>query len=179
MSHWTDSCPNIVRSSSCGSSRRCPTRPSRRSPSAPSGPYVLGSTTRSSPCGERWRPSTMSEKDLGKALLKLGVTELSGLPDVREQTWAILERDRRRVRRLTGLTVGAWLLATVLILNVLVAFGFLFPRVAKLRMDSEQGTVTQDQRERLRDEHDLGLMKGTLVIAFSVAALSFAALCTV
>jgi hypothetical protein len=121
----------------------------------------------------------MSEKDLGKALLRLGVTELSGLPDVREQTWAILERDRRRVRRLTGLTVGAWLLATVLILNVLVAFGFLFPRVAKLRMDSEQGTVTQDQRERLRDEHDLGLMKGTLVIAFSVAALSFAALCTV
>ena len=121
----------------------------------------------------------MTQKDLGKALLGLGVAELSGLPDAREQTWAILERDRRRVRRLAGLTIGAWLLSTVLIFTVLVAFGFLFPRVAKLRMDVEQGKVTRDRREHLRDEHDLGLMKGTLLIAFSVAALTFAALCTV
>ena len=121
----------------------------------------------------------MTQKDLGKALLRLGATELAGLPDVREQTWMILERDRRRVRRLAGLTIGAWLLSTVLIFTVLVAFGFLFPRVAKLRMDVEQGKVTQDQREQLRHEHDLGLMKGTLLIAFSVAALTFAALCTV
>ena len=74
----------------------------------------------------------MTQKDLGKALLRLGVTELSGLPDVREQTWSILERDRRRVRRLTVMTVAAWLLSTVLILTVLVAFGLLFPSVAKL-----------------------------------------------
>ena len=121
----------------------------------------------------------MTQKDLGKALLRLGVTELAGLPDVREQTWTILERDRRRVRRLTSMTIGAWLLATVLIFTVLVAFGFLFPRVAKFRLDVEQGKVTQDQREHLRNEHDLGLMKGTLLIAFSVAALTFAALCTV
>jgi hypothetical protein len=107
------------------------------------------------------------------------VTELSGLPDVREQTWTILERDRRRVRRLTGLTIAAWLLSTVLISTVLVAFGFLFPRVAKLHGDVEQGKVTQDQREHLRYEHDLGLMKGTLLIAVSVAVLTFAAICTV
>ena len=93
----------------------------------------------------------MTQKDLGKALLRLGVTELSGLPDVREQTWSILERDRRRVRRLTVMTVAAWLLSTVLILTVLVAFGFLFPSVAKLRMDVEQGKVTQAQREQLRN----------------------------
>src|SRR3954447_16187757 len=121
----------------------------------------------------------MTQKDLGKALLRLGVTELSGLPDVREQTWSILERDRRRVRRLTVMTVAAWLLSTVLILTVLVAFGLLFPSVAKLRMDVEQGKVTQARREQLRNEHDLGLMKGTLLIAFSVAALTFAAICTV
>jgi hypothetical protein len=121
----------------------------------------------------------MTQKDLGKVFLRLGVTELSGLPDVREQTWTILERDRRRVRRLTGITIGAWLLSTVLIFTVLVAFGFLFPRVAKLRIDVEQGKVTHDQREHLRNEHDLGLMKGTLLIAFSVAVLTFAALCTV
>jgi hypothetical protein len=121
----------------------------------------------------------MTQKDLGKALLTLGVTELSGLPDVREQTWAILERDRHRVRRLTGLTIGAWLLSTVLIFSVLVAFGFLFPKVAKLRMDVEQGKVTQTERDQLRNEHDVGFMMGTLLIAFSVAALTFAALCTV
>jgi hypothetical protein len=121
----------------------------------------------------------MTQKDLGKALLRLGLTELSGLPDDREQTWTILERDRRRVRRLACMTIGAWLLSTLLIFTVLVAFGFLFPRVAKLRMDVEQGKVSQEQREHLRNEHDLGLMKGTLLIAFSVAALTFAALCTV
>jgi hypothetical protein len=121
----------------------------------------------------------MTQKDLGKALLKLGVAELSGLPDVREQTWTILERDRRRVSRLTGMTIGAWLLSTVLIFTVLVAFGYLFPSVAKLRMDVEQGKVSQDQRERLRNAHDLGMMKGTLLIAFSVASLTFSALCTI
>src|ERR1700752_4354507 len=115
----------------------------------------------------------MTQKDLGEALLRLSVTELSGLPDVREQTWSILERDRRRVRHLTVMTIGAWLLSTVLIFTVLVAFGFLFPSVAKLRMDVEQGKVTQVQREHLQNQHDLGLMKGTLLIAFSVAALSF------
>jgi hypothetical protein len=51
--------------------------------------------------------------------------------------------------------------------------------VAKLRMDVEQGKVTQAQREHIRSQHDLGLMKGTLLIAFSVAALTCAALCTV
>jgi hypothetical protein len=121
----------------------------------------------------------MKQKDLGKALLRLGVTELSGLPDVREQTWTILERDRRRVRRLTAMTIGAWLLSTVLILTVLVAFGFLFPSVAKLRMDVERGKVTQVEHERIREGHDLGLMKGTLLIACSVAVLTVAALCTV
>jgi len=121
----------------------------------------------------------MTQKDLGKALLRLGVTELSGLPDAREQTWKILELDRRRVRRLTAMTIGAWLLSTVFIFTVLVAFGFLFPSVARLRMDVEQGKVTQAEREQLRNAHDLGLMKGTLLIAFSVAALTFAALCTV
>jgi hypothetical protein len=121
----------------------------------------------------------MTQKDLGKALLRLGVTELSGLPDVREQTWTVLERDRRRVRRLTSVTIAAWLLSTVLIFSVLVAFGFLFPKVAQLRMDVERGKVTQVQRDRIQDAHEFGFMKGTLMIAFSVAALTFAALCTV
>lgn len=121
----------------------------------------------------------MTQRELGKALLRLSVTELSGLPDVREQTWTILERDRRRVRRLAVMTIGAWLVSTVLIFTVIVAFGLLFPSVAKLRMDFEQGKVTQAQHERLRNAHDERLMMGTLLIAFSVATLTFAAICTV
>ena len=56
----------------------------------------------------------MSEKELGKALLDLDALALAGVPDARQQTWRVLERDRRRVRRLTDLTVAVWVLAMLL-----------------------------------------------------------------
>ena len=43
----------------------------------------------------------MSEKDLGKALLRLDASTLAAVPDARQQTWNILAHDRRRVRFLT------------------------------------------------------------------------------
>jgi hypothetical protein len=121
----------------------------------------------------------MGEKDLGRALLKLDATGLSGVPDDKQQTFLILDRDRRRVRFLTGLTLGVWLLATALIWLVLVKFGLLFPQMAKLQMDAERGAVTAAQREQMKDALLLGFQKGTLVIAFSVAVLGLAALCSV
>ena len=121
----------------------------------------------------------MGEKDLGRSLLNLGATGLSGVPDARQQTWTILDRDRRRVRLLTGLTLGVWLLSTALIWVVLVKFALLFPEMAKLRMDSERGAVTAAQREQIKDNLLLGFQKGTLVIAFSVAVLGLAAFCSV
>ena len=91
----------------------------------------------------------------------------------------ILDRDRRRVRFLTGLTLGVWLFATALIWLVLVKFGLLFPQMAKLRMDVERGAVTAAQREQIMDALLFGFEKGTLVIAFSVAVLGLDALCSV
>lgn len=121
----------------------------------------------------------MGEKDLGRSLLNLGAPGLSGVPDVHRQTWTILDRDRRRVRFLTGLTLGVWLLSTALIWVVLVKFGLLFPEMAKLRMDAERGLLTAAQQAQMKDALLLGFQKGTLVIAFSVAVLGVAAFCSV
>jgi hypothetical protein len=121
----------------------------------------------------------MSEKDLGRALLKLDATGLSGIPDDKQKTLLILDRDRRRVRFLTGLTLGVWLLSTALIWLVLVWFGLLFPAIAKVRKEIDRGTITAADRDRINDILLLAFQKGTLVIAFSVAVLGLAALCSV
>lgn len=121
----------------------------------------------------------MGEKDLGRSLLKLDATGLSGVPDATQQTWTILDRDRRRVRFLTGLTLGVWLFATALIWLVLVWFGLLFPAIAKVRKDIDRGAITAAESERMKDVLLLAFQKGTLVIAFSVAVLGLAALCSV
>jgi hypothetical protein len=121
----------------------------------------------------------MNERDLGRALLNLDGATLAGTPDMRQQTWKILERDRRRVRRLTFVTMVVWLLALALILTVLVAFGFIFPREAKLLKEIEDGKVPEAQREMLWMRELAAFQKGTLLIAFSVTVLSVAAFCTV
>ena len=50
----------------------------------------------------------MGEKELGRALLQLDSEHLTGNSDTRQQTWKILERDRRRVWWLTAITVALW-----------------------------------------------------------------------
>jgi hypothetical protein len=121
----------------------------------------------------------MSEKELSKALLNLDALALAGVPDARQQTWQVLERDRRRVRRLTGLTVAVWVLAMLLALGVLVAFGFLFPQYALLVHGVEQGKLTQAQGQDMLRMYLMGLQKNLLIQALSVAALALAAICTV
>ena len=121
----------------------------------------------------------MSEKELGKALLNLDALALAGVPDARQQTWQVLERDRRRVRRLTGLTVAVWVLAMLLTLGVLVAFGFLFPQYALLVHGVEQGKLTQAQGQEMLRVYLMGLQKNLLVMALALAALALAAICTV
>jgi hypothetical protein len=121
----------------------------------------------------------VNERDLGRALLKLDAAELGGVPDARRLTWQIIERDRRWVGFLTAVTVGAWLLAVALVLAGLVGYGFLMPEQAKLLQEIEAGKVTAAQREQAQRELLVGFQKGTLLIAFSVAVLAVAALCTV
>jgi Fe2+ transport system protein FeoA len=120
----------------------------------------------------------VSDRELSKALLRLDATELAGVPDVRQQTWRVLERDRRRIRFWTGLTVAAWLLAIALLAVVLVNFGLLIPRQEALVRDIEAGTVSPAQREQAQRLLVVGFQKGSLVIAFSVTVLAVAALST-
>ena len=81
----------------------------------------------------------MSEKELGKALLDLDSHKLAGVSDVREQTWKILERDRRRVWWLSALAIALWAAAILMVLLMLVAYGLVFPLQAKLAGYEEHG----------------------------------------
>jgi hypothetical protein len=121
----------------------------------------------------------MSEKELGRDLLKLDAATLAAVPDARQQTWNILARDRRRVRVLTGMTVCVWLLAALLVLGGLIGFGLIFPMQAKLMTEMQEGKLTPAQREGTQLTILMGFQKGTLLIAFSVAVMSLTAVCTV
>jgi hypothetical protein len=121
----------------------------------------------------------MSEHELRKALLRLDAMDLAGMVDARVQTWAVLERDRLRVRRLTALTVAVWVFAGLLILGGLVSYGFIMPMQALLAQQAEEGKATPAQREEAQRQVLVAFMKGTLLIAFSVAVMAVAALTTV
>jgi predicted histidine transporter YuiF (NhaC family) len=121
----------------------------------------------------------MNERELGRALLNLDGAALAGTSDVRQQTWKILDRDRRRVRRLTLVTIAIWLLAVALIVGVLVAFGFIFPREAQLFEDMQQREAPAAERAKLWMTELMAFQKGTLLMAFSIAMLAFAAISTV
>jgi uncharacterized membrane protein HdeD (DUF308 family) len=121
----------------------------------------------------------MSEKDLGKALLQLDAAKLASVPDTRQQTWNILTRDRVRVRLLTGVTIFVWLLAAFLVIASLVGFGLIIPQQAKLMQELDEGKLTPAERDTIQRSILVGLFKGTLMIAFSVAVMSLTAIFTV
>src|SRR5262249_10562549 len=122
----------------------------------------------------------MTDKDLGETLLRLDAAQLAGeRPDLRQQTAQILERDRRRLRWLTVVTVLVWLSATVLIFTGLVAFGLLMPLRADLREEQMAKRLPAEERERLEKELPMAFHMANVPIAYSVAALTVAALCTV
>lgn len=118
----------------------------------------------------------MTDRELGRALLAV---DLGGGPDARRQTWAVLDKDRRRVRLLTGLAVGSWLLAALLVFGMFVAMGLLMPRVAKLAQDVDAGRVTAVEREREERANQVTGHMITLGVAASVGVLGLAALATV
>ena len=121
----------------------------------------------------------MSDKELRNALLQLDATDLAGVADLKQQTWRVLERDRRRVRWLTLLSIAIWLFAATLILTGLVSFGLVFPQQAKLRQDVEAGNMTAAQRDDVQRMVLMSFQKGTVLIAYSVAIMAVAALFTV
>jgi len=135
----------------------------------------------------------MSEKELGRALLELDSQKLAGEPTSREQTWRILEADRRRVWRWTAVTIGLWSAAILMILLMLIGYGLVFPLQAKLAGATdeepagalkEQGRIriedlTPEQRELAKFKAQVVFQMITVGVTFSVGILSLAALATV
>ena len=120
----------------------------------------------------------MNEKELGRALLKLDASNLSGVPDAKQQTWRVLERDRRRVWWVTAMTLVTWLLGVALVLWVLVAAGFLMPKHAQLMMHIQQGKIDPATRDQVAAFHQKLTMMMAVGTAGSVVVLALAALCT-
>src|SRR5262249_50308436 len=131
------------------------------------------------------------EKDLGRALLDLDSRQLAGLSDPREQTWKILERDRRRVWWLTALTITLWSAAVLMILLMLIAYGLVFPLQAKLAGYDEHGpngaaklpegridlnNLTPQQRELAQFKAQIVFQMITVGVTFSVGIVCLAVL---
>jgi len=135
----------------------------------------------------------MSEKELGKALLELDSHKLSGAADCREQTWKILERDRRHVWWLTALTMTLWGATILMVFLMLVAYALVFPLQAHLAgADDESQAAAQLPKERIRlddltpEQREVAKFKAqimfqmvTVGVTVSVGILSMAALSTV
>ena len=123
----------------------------------------------------------MSEKELGRALLDLDSQKLAGLPDAREQTWRILDSDRRRVRRWTVLTMALWAAALMMVLLMLVAYGLVFPLQAKLREDAQVARLglTPEQAADAQFKAQIAFQMVTVGVTASVGLTCFAILASV
>lgn len=131
--------------------------------------------------------------DLGRALLNLDSQTLSGLTDVREQTWKILEHDRRRVWRWTALTVVLWSGAVLMVFLMLILYALVFPLQAKLaghgqppnnaaRVEPEDidiDNLTPEQRIAAQFDAQIMFQMVTVGVTVSVGILGLAALSTV
>lgn len=121
----------------------------------------------------------MNDGQLGKALLELDAAHLSGASDANRETWQILERDRRRVWWLTVATIATWGAAMLMVLWMLVAFGLLFPYLAKLRDDAQRAPLPADVQQAAEFEAEVAFKMITVGVTCSVGLLALAALATV
>jgi hypothetical protein len=121
----------------------------------------------------------MSEKELGRALLALDADKIAGSPDVRQQTWKILEHDRRRVWWLTAVTICLWAAAILMVLGMLVAFGLVFPLQAKLRDPAELARLPPEMRQDAQFKAQVAFQMVTVGVTVSVGILAMAALSTI
>ena len=120
----------------------------------------------------------MTDKDLGSALLALDADKLAG-DDARQQTWKILERDRRRVWWLTAITIALWAGAILMVFGMLVAFGLVFPLQAKLRDPAELARLPPEMRQDAQFKAQIAFQMVTVGVTCSVGILAMAALATI
>jgi ABC-type Fe3+ transport system permease subunit len=124
----------------------------------------------------------MSEKELAKALLDLDAHRLSGVRDVREQTWKVLERDRNGVWWWTAITFGLWGLAIFMVALMMVLYGLVFPLQAKLRQDEELvriGAMTAEQRADAQFKAQIMFQMVTVGVTLSVGVTCLAVLSSI
>lgn len=125
----------------------------------------------------------MADKDLRNSLLRLDAMELSGVPESRRAAGKIVERDQRRVRRLTGLTVILWMLVTAAMAFVLAIYALYLPKEIQLlqNMGARNDTINiQGANEAQASLILLSVVsKGTVIVAGSVGLLALAMLFTV
>jgi hypothetical protein len=103
----------------------------------------------------------MSDKELAKALLRVGATDESEAPSPREQIRKILARDRSLVKLLTALTVFLWLA------SVVVLYYFMFEIVGLYARAQQAGGPASDPLVK-------PVYQFLLALAGSVEALSWA-----
>jgi multisubunit Na+/H+ antiporter MnhB subunit len=120
----------------------------------------------------------MSEKELGRALLALDADKLAGA-DTRQQTWKILERDRRRVWWLTAITIALWAGAILMVFGMLVLYGLVFPLQAKLRDPAELARLPAEMRQDAQFKAQVAFQMVTVGVTVSVGILAMAALATI
>jgi hypothetical protein len=119
----------------------------------------------------------VSEKELSQALLNLD-GGLPVLPDVKQMTQRVLERDRVMVRNLTVLTILVWLLADTLMVLVFFWMGLLMPKQAKLRDELKQEKITARDYLLAQTENQASAQMLTLAVGLSVMLLGVAAFLT-
>ena len=120
----------------------------------------------------------MSEKELGRALLDLDSRQLAGITDPREQTWKILERDRRRVWWLTALSISLWAAAILMVLWMMVAFALIFPLQAKLRDEAQLARIglTPEMGEDAQFKAQMMFQMGVVGVTVAVGVTCLAVL---
>jgi len=122
----------------------------------------------------------MSDKEIGKALLRLDTEGSARAPDPRHLARKVLQRERWRVRLLTGLTVLLWLLAAAGVFFVIyIATWHLYPKQQQLMQDATLGKLPVEQIVEIQAILFQMVEICTRVLAAAFVALTLAALSTV
>lgn len=120
----------------------------------------------------------MTNSDLSRALLDLDSQTLSGLTDAREQTWKIIERDRRRVWWWSAATIVLWASAILMVLAMLIAYALVFPFQAHLRQEQEVARLglTPEQLKEAQHQGQVMFQMVTVGVTVSVGLTCLAVL---
>jgi hypothetical protein len=110
----------------------------------------------------------MSDKNLGEALLKIDLTPASAATAV--QIDRIIETDRRRIRLLTRLTVGLWIVAALGAIAIAVGSWFVFPAIALALNEAKEANQPNTPFLMLAKLMAMCIVFGSLSFAILVVA---------